>query len=153
GSYRWDVWTLQGITTEDIGAIVPITIAHGSVGNLHGPTVALNVLQATELGVDVGDPMTLRMGDNRSLAVEIVALFAAADDYDTMVLPADVLAEHTTAGQVTMILVASDGTRPADELIADIEDLTAVVDGVTVSDREALITAFAETQRTQSIAS
>ncbi|WP_449276738.1 FtsX-like permease family protein [Leucobacter sp. GX24907] len=153
GSYRWDVWTLQGITTEDIGAIVPITIAHGSVENLHGPTVALNVLQATELGVDVGDPMTLRMGDNRSLAVEVVALFAADNDYDTMVLPADVLAEHTTAGQVTMILVASDGTRPADELIADIEDLTAVVDGVTVSDREALITAFAETQRTQSIAS
>lgn len=151
-SYRWDAWSLQGVTPEGIGAIVPITVTHGNVADLHGDAVALNALEAAELGVDVGDSLAVRMGDNRSLDLEVVALFAADDDYDTMVLAADVLAEHTTAGRVTSVLVAADGTVPVDELMAEIANRTAGLSGVAVHDREALFTMFAETQRTQHFA-
>lgn len=152
GSYRWDVWLLQGVTPEAIGAIVPITVTDGDVDDLHGPAVALNTRQAAELGVRVGDPMTLRMGDNTALEVDVVALFAAADDHDTLVLPAEVLAAHTTAGRVTTILVAGDGSVDEQELITSVRALTDGRDGVAVSDRDALLASFEEGQQLQGLA-
>ena len=42
---------------------------------------------AGKLGVDIGDTITLRMGDNTPLDVRVVALFSAPDDYDTLLAP------------------------------------------------------------------
>ncbi|GAB3804597.1 FtsX-like permease family protein [Micromonospora zhanjiangensis] len=152
GSYRWDSWILHGVAPQGIGTILPITITDGTADDLHGAAVALNTRHAGELGVGVGAPMTLRMGDNTRLDVEVVALYAADDDHDTLVLPADVLAAHTTAGRVTTILIAGDATTGADQIIAGIEALTSGEDALTVSDRAALLAAFDEAPGTQSFA-
>lgn len=153
GSVRWDVWRLQGVSPEGVSAIVSITVTDGTVEDLRGPTVALNTRQADELGVAVGDPMTFRMGDNTVLEVEVVALFAAADETDTLVLPADVLAAHTTAGRVTSILVGGDPSTSPEQMITDIEALTAGRDGVAVEGRDALSASFLEGQKLQGLAS
>jgi putative ABC transport system permease protein len=92
------------------------------------------------------------MGDNTFLDVTVAALFSAADDYDTLLLPADTLAAHTTAGFPTRILVsAQDGADP-EQLVADLTRLTAATDGLTVADREILFDEYEEQKKTASYA-
>ncbi|RXZ81133.1 ABC transporter permease [Paenibacillaceae bacterium] len=152
-SYRWDSWILRGLTPDGIEAVMPVTITDGTLDDLHGPTVALNTRQAGELGVHVGDTMTLRMGDNTVLDVKIVTLYTADDDNDTLVLPADVLAAHTTSGRVNMLLVAGDGTTSIEHMIAEIEEATSGEGELSVSNREALFASFSDAQGPQSVAS
>lgn len=145
-------WTLQGVTPDGAGAVAPIDVTDGALDDLHGPAVAIGARQAGELGVKPGDPITLRMGDNTALELEIVALFTTSEDDDTLLLPADVLATHTTAGHPTEILVAGDNTLGVDRMISGIEELTATEEGVSVTDRKALFAAYAEGQETQAFA-
>src|SRR5690606_2444345 len=146
-------WSLRGITPDGIAAVMPISVRDGSMDDLRGASVAMGVKQAGELGVGLGDPITLRMGDNTTLEVDVVALFTAADDYDTLLLPADVLAAHTTEGRATEVLVAGDGGVGTERMTAGIEGLAAGEDGLTVADRETLFAAHAEAQGEQAFAS
>lgn len=44
----------------------------------------MGVNQAAELEVGVGDTITVRAGDNTTVALEVVALLAAEGDPDTL---------------------------------------------------------------------
>ena len=152
-SYRWDIWILRGLTPDGIKAVMPVTITDGTLDDLHGPAVALNTRQAGELGVQVGDTMSLRMGDNTVLDVKVVTLYAADDNNDILVLPADVLAAHTTSGRINMLLVAGDGTISIEQMIAGIENASFGAGELAVFDQEALFASFSEAQSAQSVAS
>ncbi|MFI6426699.1 FtsX-like permease family protein [Promicromonospora sp. NPDC050880] len=145
-------WTLQGVTARSAAASTPVDVTAGTLADLHGATVAIEDEHAGTLGVGVGDPITLRMGDNTLLDVRVAALFSAADDYDTLLLPADTLAARTTAGFPTRILVsAQDGTDP-EQLVVDLTRLTTAMDGVTVADREILFDEYEDQKKTASYA-
>ncbi|MFD2797052.1 FtsX-like permease family protein [Promicromonospora vindobonensis] len=145
-------WTLQGVNAESAEAGTPVETTAGALTDLHGATVAIQDEHAGTLGVGVGDTITLRMGDNTFLDVRVAALFSAADDYDTLLLPAETLAAHTTQGAPSRILVtAKDGTDP-EQLLADLTELTAATDGLTVADREVLYSEYEEQTKTASYA-
>lgn len=92
------------------------------------------------------------MGDSTLLDVRVAALFSATEDYDTLLLPAETLADHTTAGFPTRVLVtAQDGTDP-EQLVATLADLAAVRDGLTVADREILFDEYEDQKKTASYA-
>jgi putative ABC transport system permease protein len=145
-------WTLQGVTAESADVSTPVDVSAGALADLHGATVAVEDEHAGTLGVGVGDPITLRMGDNTLLDVRVAALFSAADDYDTLLLPADTLAAHTTDGVPRRLLVsAQDGTDP-ERLVEDLTRLTAPMDGLTVADREILFDEYEDQKKTASYA-
>ena len=145
-------WTLQGVNAESAEVGTPVETTAGALTDLHGATVAIQDDHAGTLGVGVGDTITLRMGDNTFLDVRVAALFSAADDYDTLLLPAETLAAHTTQGAPARILVtAKDGTDP-EQLLADLTELTAATDGLTVADREVLYSEYEEQTKTASYA-
>jgi putative ABC transport system permease protein len=145
-------WTLQGVSAESAAASTPVDVTAGALADLHGATVAVEEGHAGTLGVGVGDPITLRMGDSTFLDVRVAALFTAAEDYDTLLLPADTLAAHTTAGFPTRILVsAQDGTDP-EQLVAELTRLTAARDGLTVADRGILFDEYEDQKKTASYA-
>lgn len=145
-------WNLQGVTAESADAGTPVDVTAGALTDLHGATVAVEDEHADRLGVGVGDTITLRMGDNTLLDVRVAALFSAAEDYDTLLLPAETLAAHTTAGFPTRILVsAQPGTDP-ERLVADLSAVTAGRDGLAVADREVLFGEYEEGKKTASYA-
>ncbi|QVQ54473.1 FtsX-like permease family protein [Spiractinospora alimapuensis] len=152
GEARWDGWILEGVDPGGVGAVWSAPVTDGSADALSGATVAMDSGNAEELGLAVGDTLTVRMGDNAPLDVELVALFDVGGDDNTLLLPTETLAAHTTAGHATEILVsAADGTA-TDQMLAELEDFATGQAGVDVSSSEALADAYAENQDIESFA-
>jgi putative ABC transport system permease protein len=145
-------WTLQGVTAEGADATTPVEVTGGSISDLRGDSVAIEDQHADKLGVDVGDTIRLRMGDNTSLDLQVAALFSAPDDYNTLLLPADTLAAHTTEGHATRILVKSDGNVTPEQLVADLTEVTSVEKGLAVTGRDVLLTEFDDQKQTANFA-
>ncbi|CAM3338375.1 ABC transporter permease [Kibdelosporangium persicum] len=131
-------WTLQGVTAEGATATTPVEVTAGTIADLHDDTIAIGNQHADKLGVDIGDTITLRMGDNTPLDVRVAALFSAPDDYDTLLLPADTLAAHTTEGYAKRILVKFGENTDPERLMADLTEVTSAADGLTVAGRDVL---------------
>ncbi|WP_199442968.1 ABC transporter permease [Umezawaea beigongshangensis] len=143
-------WTLQGVTAEGADATTPVQVTAGRLADLHDDTIAIGNRHAESLGV--GGTITLRMGDNTTLDVRVAALFSAPDGYDTLLLPADTLAAHTTEARATRILVKADeGTDPG-RLVADLTEMTSAQGGLTVTGRDVLLREFDEQNTTANFA-
>ena len=145
-------WTLQGVTPDSAAATVPVEVTAGAFADLAGDSVALEDEHAEALGTDVGDTITLRMGDNTTLDVQVAALFSAPDDYDTLLLPAETLAAHTTEGFATRILVGADENTDSQQLMAELTTFAAAQDGLTVADRDVLFNEYDDQKRTATFA-
>jgi putative ABC transport system permease protein len=111
------------------GDVLATEVSAGSLKDLRGDTVALPADEADDMGVGVGSKVTLRLGDGSRGRANVVALL---DDGPSVVVPADLLAPHTTAGLPQYVLVRGDVSKlPA-------------YPGVTVGDPDVLEAAFAE---------
>ncbi|TDC46554.1 ABC transporter permease [Jiangella ureilytica] len=150
GSQSDEGWTLQGVTAAGAAATTPVTAVDGALTGLTGSTVALAADHARSLGVGLGDELTLRLGDGAAATVRVAATFDAADDYDTLLLPADLLAPHTTAGEAHEVLVAAEGDP--DAVVAAVEELAAAAPGLAVAGRTALFDDYGSQQRTLAFA-
>ncbi|RIQ21374.1 ABC transporter permease [Jiangella rhizosphaerae] len=145
-------WNLQGVTADGAAATTPVDVTAGALSDLHGDTVAIEDRHAGRLGVDVGDTITLRMGDNTTIDAQVAALFSAPDGYDTLLLPARTLAAHTTEGVATRILVSADDDTAPETLVADLTQELAAEDGLTVSGRDVLFSEYDEQRTTATVA-
>ncbi|GIJ50617.1 ABC transporter permease [Virgisporangium aliadipatigenens] len=145
-------WTLQGVTAAGADATTPVKVTAGSISDLHDDTIAIEDQHADKLGVDVGATIKLRMGDNTPLDLRVAALFSAPDDYNTLLLPADTLAAHTTEGHATRILVKSDGNITPEQLVADLTEVTSAEKGLAVTGRDVLLTEFDDQKQTANFA-
>jgi putative ABC transport system permease protein len=97
-------------------------VTQGSVARLRGHTVAL----PEDLDVPVGSSVTLRLGDGGKEKVTVVALLDGA----SVVLPADLLAAHTTTGLPRYVLVRGDVPAVPDLRPGTLEDVFATGLGV-----------------------
>lgn len=145
-------WNLQGVTADGADATTPVDLTAGGFADLHGDTVAIEDQHASKLGIDVGDTITLRMGDNTTIEAQVAALFSAPDDYDTLLLPAETLAAHTTEGFATRILVSADSDTDPKTLVADLTQSLAGQNGLTVSGRDVLFSEYDEQRTTATFA-
>ncbi|HVX44061.1 MAG TPA: FtsX-like permease family protein, partial [Mycobacteriales bacterium] len=139
GKQDEDGLPLQGVQADSAARVTGIRTTAGSLHNLTGDTVALPAGRAERLHLHVGDPVTLRLGDRSTQKVHVVALFAAAKGYDTIVLPVDLLAPHTTSGTPDQLMVRFDSGADRSALAARLRSVAATVPGISVDDRNALI--------------
>ncbi|MBR8741162.1 FtsX-like permease family protein [Nocardiopsis sp. MG754419] len=153
GEDRWAGWELRGVTPDGVAAVMPGPVVEGSMDDLRGAAVALDADNAGELGVGPGDPMTLRMGDNAVLDVEVVALFTEPPGSDaTLLLPADVLAGHTTEGRVTEIRVVGEDGVGTERMMAGLAGIAPEGGGTVVADRATLAQEYGRVQGTEAFA-
>ncbi|WP_203887389.1 ABC transporter permease [Planotetraspora kaengkrachanensis] len=139
GWQREEGWPLRGVTADGVGQTMAFDVAAGSLADLNGNTVALTTEHARNIGdgVGLGDTITLRLGDRSAVDLRVVALLKVETGAELFVLPAGLLAPHTTAGVPDEILVrAAQGT-----------DLSGL--GVQVRDRAALAATHDDQQSTQ----
>ncbi|MGW4379309.1 FtsX-like permease family protein [Kitasatospora sp. NPDC004531] len=124
---------LRGVSAEGVRQTVALDGLAGEIGELRGDAVALSERQAASFGVRIGDTLPMHFGDGAAAAPKVVATYAGSPQQEYLLLPADVLAPHTTAGLPTRILVRA-ADRAGDQLHGMLEELAATMPGTAVVD-------------------
>jgi putative ABC transport system permease protein len=149
GAQGEDGRPLQGVTADGAAQTTAVSVTAGTLAGLRGDTVALPAQHARALGRGVGDTIRMRLGDRAQVQLRVVALLSASSGYQVILLPADLLAAHTTAGLPTQILVRAAPGADTRRLTAALAELARRWPGVAVADRGVLTAAHGEQQQTQ----
>ncbi|WP_026184496.1 FtsX-like permease family protein [Salinispora vitiensis] len=147
GSHVESPWPLQGVSGASAATITGVRTSAGNLGDLTGDAVALPEVAGKNLNIGVGDQITLRLGDRSAVDLRVVALYPAKEGYETILLPADLLAAHSTTGLSRQILVTAEPGTDRDTLVANLWEEVAGNPGTMIEGREA-ITTFAERTKT-----
>jgi putative ABC transport system permease protein len=149
GSHVENPWPFQGVDAQAAQQISGIRTTAGNLSDLSGETAAVPAKKAADIGVAIGDSLALRMGDHEAQNVRVVALFEAKPGYEYILLPATLLARHSTSGLPSQILVeAEPGADPDTVKEAVSEQIGTKVPCAVVGDRSALVSS-AEGTKTQ----
>jgi putative ABC transport system permease protein len=135
-----DGWPVQGVSGEAAAKTTAFRPTEGNLTALTGNTIALPTEHAAALGRDVGDEITMRMGDGAVVDVRIVALYPAREGFETVLMPATLVAAHTTSGLPSQIMVRTDDPSTVAPALAKLAPTLAVVD------REKLVSSYAKDQ-------
>ncbi|WP_068926398.1 FtsX-like permease family protein [Planobispora rosea] len=150
---REEGWPVQGVTPEGVARTLTLRPDQGNLADLRGDTIALEADHAAAIGdgVGIGDTVTVRLGDRSAVELKVVALFSARTGAEKFLVPAEVLAPHTTAGAAPQILVKAAPGTSSDELTGALAGLAGKWPGVMAADRAALTAGHAEAQQTQAM--
>ncbi|MEV5963984.1 FtsX-like permease family protein [Kribbella sp. NPDC051952] len=135
-----------GVDAQGKDGTAPVRLTHGSLTDLSGSTVALPDYVAGKMDRGVGSTITMTLGDGTSVDLKVVATFAAERGYESLILPASLVAAHTTDGLTKQILIRS---APGADVRPGLAKLAAAHPGVQVADRDSLVAANAEDLQTQ----
>ncbi|MFE9883095.1 FtsX-like permease family protein [Streptomyces sp. NPDC005784] len=98
------------ILTPDASDVLDLDVRAGSLDRLTGATIAVSSDVARSRAAEVGHRVSLVLGDGARVDAEVVAVYARALGFGTVVLSHDLAAGHTTTGLDQSILVRTDGT-------------------------------------------
>ncbi|OZD59827.1 FtsX-like permease family protein [Rhodococcus sp. 14-2470-1a] len=129
----------RGVTAAGAQDTIRFESITGSIDDLTGDSVAISESQATSFGVQVGDTLGLHLGDGSPLTATVVSIHADDLNDPSILLPADVLAAHTTSGLAPQILVRAEEGVDESTLRSELDSAAALVPGASVSDRASLI--------------
>lgn len=131
--------SLLGVDTQGRDPVIATPVTAGSLADLRGDTVAVPQEIAENAGIGLGDRITMRLGDGAAVEVRVVALLDSPWNYPSIVLPADLLAPHTTAQLPARILVRAEAGAP---LVDALRERVAGWPGAEVGGEDALLADF-----------
>ena len=129
---------LLGLDGAAASRVANYQVTSGSLARLSGDTIAIPASWAKS-GQEVGDTLMLRFGDNTATQLRIVALFTAPRGYPVLLLPAALLAPHTTSGLAEQVLVS---TAPNTDLNSLEHTLNRMTPDIQASSRSQTLAAF-----------
>ncbi|MER7249500.1 FtsX-like permease family protein [Kribbella sp. NPDC000426] len=135
-----------GVDAQGANGTAPVRLTSGSLAGLTGSTVAIPEYMATKTGRGVGSEIAMTLGDGTPVKLRVVATFAAERGYETIIMPASLVAAHTTDGLTKQILVRA---APGADVRPGLAKLAAAHPTVQVADRSTLVAANAEDLQTQ----
>ncbi len=134
-----------GLTASGATATTATKTTAGSLDELSGAAVALPDVLAKKFSVGVGDTLGLKLGDGTDVDVRVAAVTSQRSGFESMLLPADFLAPHTTAGLARQLLVRATPDVDAATLTQRLREATSG-QPVSVGDRDVLVAAHAKDQ-------
>ncbi len=141
-----DGWVVQGVSADGAAATTAVSFTRGRLSDLRGDAVALPADHAAALGRGVGDTITMRMGDGEPVDLRIVGLYPDRPGFETILMPASLVAAHTTSRLPAQIMVRAAPGVSVGALSRSLSGLVAGRPGVAVADRAALTAGYAEEQ-------
>ncbi|MFF0264132.1 ABC transporter permease [Kribbella sp. NPDC004536] len=135
-----------GVDAQGADGTAPVRLTAGSLTGLSGLTAAIPESMATKTNHGVGSDITMTLGDGTTVKLKVVATFAAERGYETIMLPATLVAAHTTDGLTKQFLVRA---APNADVRPALAKLAAAHPGVQVADRSALVATNVEDLQTQ----
>lgn len=137
---------LQGISAQGADGPAAVKLVHGSLTELEGDTVVIPQRMADKTQRGVGDKITMTLGDGAQVELQVIGTFDAKRGYESILLPADLLAAHTRAGLPSRIMVrAADGVSEAELR----KSLASVRPDVVVANRDEVVAENSEDLQTQ----
>lgn len=149
GSQSEEGRPVQGLS-GDAGDVLDLDLTSGSLQDLVGRTVIVAEAQRSRLGVGIGDVITMRFGDRGTERLTVVGSYRPAGFLETMLVPTDLAAAHTTVGRPTQLLVSAAPGVGRGELLTALQEVVADRPGIEAGDRSALVAAYDQELRTQS---
>ncbi|MEU8224887.1 FtsX-like permease family protein [Kribbella sp. NPDC048915] len=137
---------LVGVDAQGSDGPAPVRLTGGSLAGLTGSTAAVPEYMAAKTGRGIGSEITVTLGDGTPVKLRVVATFAAERGYESIILPASLLAAHTTDGLTKQLLVRAE---PGADVRPALAELAAAHPGVQVADRSALVASNIEDLQTQ----
>lgn len=135
---------LVGLDGPAAGHVTSYPVTAGSLSRLTGDTIAISASYRGK-SRELGDTVTLRFGDNTTGRLRIVAVFTSQRGYPMLILPAGLLASHTSSGLASQVLVSA---TPHANLASLEHDLGGSAPGIQVASRSATLAAFSAQQQT-----
>ncbi|AXB42860.1 ABC transporter permease [Amycolatopsis albispora] len=132
-----NAYPAQGVTADRLGEVLDLDLRRGDLRALTGETVALSEIAAGTFGVDVGEPLTMSLGDGTSHTATVVAVYGSGLGFGDVTLPNDVVLAHTGSRLNDELLLA---TAPGTDPVALREALT-VHPGLELADPRAFAAA------------
>ncbi|WP_433081273.1 FtsX-like permease family protein [Dactylosporangium sp. CA-052675] len=129
-THRDRPWTVHGVSHDGAAGILENKVVTGAFEALTGDSIALPQVTAESMKVAVGDSVLFRFGDGEARELRVVALYEDLPGYETLLMPAGLVAQHTTSRATPQVLAVGDRDAVADA-VADIP-------GLTVGDRDAV---------------
>ncbi|WP_193608012.1 ABC transporter permease [Nocardioides lijunqiniae] len=113
GDPTTEAFAAQGVDPQSQGATQDLDVTDGSVDDLGRPgTVALSAEAAGFVGADVGETVSLRLGDGAAADATVVATYERGLGFGDVTMDGETLREHTTAGLDDYLLVnVADGQQ------------------------------------------
>jgi putative ABC transport system permease protein len=135
---------LLGLDGAAADRVTDYPVTAGSLAQLTGDTVAISS-NYQQPGREPGDTVELRLGDNSTVRLRVVAVFSSPPGYPALILPAGLLAAHTATGLARQILIATAAHAQPDTVETA---LRTVAPGAEVANRAAALAAFSAQQQT-----
>jgi putative ABC transport system permease protein len=135
---------LVGLDGPAASQVTSYPVRAGNLARLTGDTIAISAGYLRR-GRDLGDTVMLRFGDDTTARLRVVAVFTSRRGYPLLLLPAGLLAAHTSTGLAGQVLVAA---KPHASLTSLEQHLRRYAPGTQVSNRAATLAAFAAQQQT-----
>ncbi|MFI9024312.1 ABC transporter permease [Streptomyces sp. NPDC053560] len=153
GNKDLEGWQFLGYTPEAAAKVGAADEVEGSLAAMKGNSVAIAEAFSKELKAGVGDSITLRFGDGATEKLKIVALVKAKPSFETIMMPAATLAQHTRSPLPSHIVVAPKGGADDTQLAAALGTVAEQLPGTEVVDRDRLTDAFAHHLGAQALVS
>jgi putative ABC transport system permease protein len=144
GGQTFEFLPAVGISSRGVDRTLDLDVREGSVAALPEDGVAVAVDRARSLGVGVGDPVSLWLGDGEPTRLRVVATYAANLGFGEFVLPREVVAAHVSVPMDARILVSYADGADAAALDAKLATLARHTLGLSVVDRATMRAADAE---------
>ncbi|MCX4735550.1 ABC transporter permease [Streptomyces sp. NBC_01363] len=135
GDPKLDRFPVLGVTADQLSGTLDPRITAGDPADLTGRgTVAVGEDRAADLGVGVGvgDPVELRLGDGTEVRLRVVALYERALGLGEFMLPREALAGHVSALRDQRILIRSTDGTAASATAASVRRALAPYTGLRV---------------------
>jgi len=122
-----DEYTAQGVNASALPGTLDLGTVDGSLSGLHGDTVAVDTVTASDLHLQVGSTFRGWFGDGAPVTLGVVAIYQRGLGFANLTLPAGTLRPHTATGLDSLVLVAdTPGSYHASVLAA----LTRAIHGL-----------------------
>lgn len=138
GSHRDRPWPVLGLEGSQAPEVLGNRLVAGDFADLTESAIALPAGTAADLGVAIGDTVGFRFGDGEGADLRVAATYEDRPGYGNLLLPAELLAAHTSArAPVALLISASDGTGP-ESLLPAVQGAVSGQPALAVGDRGAL---------------
>jgi putative ABC transport system permease protein len=128
-----------GVDPAAAGQVLDLRAGAGSLRDLGPDGVAVSSIQASELGLRVGRPLSLRMPDGTLSTARVAAVFTLGAGFADLLLPRTALLSHTAHRLDQMVLVRARAGVGAAELQRALRSLSGAYPGLAVVSKQAFL--------------
>ncbi|OZG26326.1 ABC transporter permease [Williamsia sp. 1138] len=139
-----EVYSVQGIDPGAAGSTLDLDVREGDLGKLAAGSVALSRDAAAAMSADLGDTITVRLGDGAVVTATVIATYNRGFGFGDITLPGTQVREHTTSGLVDHVLVSAAPGR-----MDDVRRAIEATGGVTALSSNEFASAIDQEQREQ----